>query len=115
MSANRKESRKELISRYKERKITGGVYTIKNLNTGKFFLHSTTDMRASRNRFDFSKNTGTCTYKNIQEDWTISGPSAFEFEALEELERRDAQTDHEFESDIATLKELWMEKSSSSL
>ncbi|MCL2684121.1 MAG: hypothetical protein FWE55_02655, partial [Synergistaceae bacterium] len=81
-----------------------------NIHTGKIFLDSTTDMRAGRNRFDFSQKTGNCTYKNIQEDWKISGPNAFEFEVLEELERRDTQTDHEFESDIATLKGLWLEK-----
>ena len=110
MSTNSKESRKGLISQYKARKIVGGVYAIKNIHTGKIFLDSTMDMRASKNRFDFSQKTGNCTYKNIEEDWKISGPSAFEFEALEELERDDTQTDHEFESDIATLKEIWLEK-----
>ena len=105
-----KKSRKELMEQYKERKITGGVYVIKNNRTGKIFLDSTTDMRASGNRFGFSQKTGNCTYKHIEEDWKTFGPEAFAFEVLEELERGDNQTDYEFESDIAVMKELWKEK-----
>ena len=115
MQTEGKKSRKELIEQYKERKITGGIYVIKNTRTGKIALDSTTDMRASRNRFDFSQKTGNCTYKHIQEEWKTYGPQVFAFEVLEELEHGDKQTDYEFESDIAVLKELWKEKLSGGL
>ena len=58
--------RKELLSQYRERTITGGVYAIKNTLTGKIYLESSTDINASRNRFDFSRKTGNCAYNSLR-------------------------------------------------
>ncbi|MDR1133321.1 MAG: GIY-YIG nuclease family protein [Synergistaceae bacterium] len=101
--------RKELIQQYKERKITGGIYLIKNSRGGKSVLGLTTDIQGSRNRFDFSKKTGMCTDKRIENDWKRLGADAYSFDVLEEISKKETQTDREFERDLADYKELWRE------
>jgi hypothetical protein len=105
--------KKELLMQYRERKIVGGVFLIKNALKDKTYLEATKDIYASRSRFDFSKKTGLCAYKMIQDDWDTSGPDFFSLEILEEYEKSDTQTMKEFETDIAALKTIWAEKLSS--
>ena len=102
--------RKELTRQYNERKITGGIYLIKNSGGGKSVLGSTADIQGSRNRFDFSKKTGMCADKRVEDDWKRLGADAFSFDVLEEIVKGTAQTDREFERDLADYKELWLEK-----
>jgi hypothetical protein len=105
-----KETRKALKKRYEERKIMGGVYLIKNVENGRSLLESTIDIRASKNRFDFSKKNGICAAAKIRKDWSDSGSGSFIFEELETLTKKDSQTMDGFKKDIAVLAELWREK-----
>ncbi|MDR0434936.1 MAG: GIY-YIG nuclease family protein [Gracilibacteraceae bacterium] len=102
------KTRKELLSAYRERKVIGGVFAIRNTNNGKRLLDSTGDMQGSRNRFDFMKKTGACYHHKLLDEWSDNPP--FVFEVLEELEKGEAQTDPEFTGDLKTLRELWLEK-----
>jgi len=102
--------KKELKEQYKNRKIIGGIYTIKNKHTGKRFLDATVNLQGIKNRFEFSKRNKTCIYHKLKEDWTEGGPEIFEFEVLEEITQGETQTDAEFKEDVALLKEIWLEK-----
>jgi len=102
--------KKEMTAAYKEREVVGGVYAIRNTQSGRKFLDATTDMRGSKNRFDFGQKNNMCVNKRIEGDWKKSGAAAFVFDVLEELPKGAAQTMEEFEADVATLKELWLEK-----
>ncbi len=104
------EEKKKIITAYKERVIIGGIYAVKNIKTGKILLEATQDLAGSRNRFEFSKRTGSATSFIIQKDWQIYGPDCFTFEVLEEIKKDTTQTPQEFAEDIKTLKELWKEK-----
>ena len=106
----RDSTKKELQQLYKERQVVGGVFAIKNSVNGKTLIDSAADMQGSKNRFEFSKSTGSCTYLKLQGDWSAHGGEAFTFEALEELEKGAGQSDSEFKADLGVLKELWLEK-----
>ena len=69
----KKETKKEMKAAYRERQIIGGVYTITNTRSGRKFIDATTNIRGSRNRFDFAQKTGMCTDKKIERDWKESG------------------------------------------
>jgi hypothetical protein len=99
-----------MVAAYKERKIVGGVYAITNTLSGRKFIDATTDIQASRNRFDFAKETGMCTIKSIEKEWMESSALSFVFETLEEYAKDANQTMEEFQADVTTLKELWLEK-----
>lgn len=105
-----KSDRKQLLEKYKTRKIVGGIFGIRNSSTGKVFLQATQDLQGSKNRFLFSQNTGGCTYSKLQKDWDSFGGSIFCFEVLEELEKKDNQSTEEFREDLHLLEEIWLEK-----
>jgi len=104
------KTKKELIARYKEREIIGGVYAIKNTLNDKMLLGAVTDLNGIKNRFDFSQKTGSCIDLKLQRDWSKQGSEQFVFEVLEELKKGETQTEKGFKADIALLKEMWLEK-----
>jgi hypothetical protein len=63
-----------------------------------------------RNRFEFSRTTGSAVSLRLQQDWNAHGPESFTFEVLEELKKGETQTPQEYASDLKTLKEMWLEK-----
>jgi hypothetical protein len=109
-----KKTKKELIEKYKERQVVGGVYIIRNKINNKVLLDAATDLQASKNRFEFSKQIGVCTNLKLQKDWNEFGSSQFVFEVLEELEKGKTQTASEFLDDISVLKDMWLDKISES-
>ncbi len=104
------DRRKELKAQYRERKVIGGVFVIRNTATDKLFLDYTTDLQGSKNRFTFARQTGSCIDLKLQSDWAKQGAGDFTLEVLEELEKDSAQTDAEFAADVKLLKEMWAEK-----
>lgn len=104
------ENKKEKIAEYKERKITGGVYAIKNTANEKILLQSGTNLQGCKNRFAFAQSTNFCVDMKLKKDWEAFGAAAFQLEILEELAKKDTQTEKEFSDDIKTLQELWLEK-----
>ena len=102
--------RRELAREYKERPVTGGVYSITNRETGQLLLLSGLDLAGYRNRFEFSVATNSCVYAKLLEDWKKYGGTVFDFTVLEELEQKPEQSAKEFREDIVVLEELWREK-----
>ncbi|KNZ42725.1 hypothetical protein AKG39_05100 [Acetobacterium bakii] len=103
-------TKKEIITEYKERKILGGIFVIRNIDSGKILVDSTTNLQGAQNLFAFSKKTGSCGMIKLQKDWTITGKDRFVFEVLEELEKGETQTLKEYKDDIEVLKLMWKEK-----
>ena len=104
------KTKRELQAQYKERKVIGGVYVIKNTHNNKLLLEASTDLQGSKNRFEFAQKTGSCIHLKLQSDWTKQGSGEFAFEILEKLEKGEDQTIAEFKADIEVLKEMWLEK-----
>ena len=104
------KSKKELREKYKDRKVVGGVYLIRNSENSRILICSTADLQSSINRFEFAKKTGSCVDLKLQGDWSKCRGASFNFEVLEELNREETQTANEFMDDILVLKNLWMDK-----
>ena len=107
-----RETKKQLISAYKERsrKQAGGIYAIRNTINGKIYLDASPDIAAAENRFSFALQTGSCVVVKLTHDWKAYGVGAFTFEVLETLEKNEDQTLAEFREDLDLLKKLWAEK-----
>lgn len=103
-------SKKALKAQYKNRMVVGGVFCIRCEAAGEAWIRATTDMQGSKNRFAFSSSTNFCPEACMAQAWKQYGASAFSFEVLEEIEKKEAQTDREFSDDVAILLELWSEK-----
>jgi hypothetical protein len=104
------KTKKELADSYKARKIVGGVYVIRNTVGDKSLVECAVDLQGSKNRFEFSKSTGSCVEPRIQNDWNKLGAKGFSFEVLEEIAKDENRTNEEFKADILLLKEIWIEK-----
>ena len=103
-------ARKELLAKYKEREIIGGVYVIENTLNHKLLLGAAADLQGSKNRFAFSQQTGSCIDLKLQSDWQKQSGGQFVFTVLEELKKGETQTAEEFQADIEVLKEMWLDK-----
>ena len=105
-----KPSKNDLKEQYNNRVIIGGVYCVKCSGTDIFWLRATTDMQGSKNRFAFSVSTNSCPEMGMVETWKQFGATAFSFEILEKIEKKEMQTTREFSDDVNTLLELLIEK-----
>ena len=91
---------------YKERKLSGGVYKITNLQNGKYILGHTADVASIRNRFQFALTTGSAVDPRLRKDWEEFGPAAFTLAILEELEKPSEESQARFLDDLKTLEQL---------
>ena len=98
--------RKELISQYKSRIKVGGIFAIKNTVSNKWYVDSSPDLAAAKNRFDFMGDS----YMKIASDYKAQKGLGFVFEALEELKKGETQSDKGFQDDLELLKSMWLEK-----
>jgi len=105
-----KPSKNDLKEQYNNRVIIGGVYCVKCSGTDNLWLRATTDMQGSKNRFAFSVSTNSCPEMGMIEAWKQFGATAFSFEILEKIEKKEMQITREFSDDVNTLLELLIEK-----
>ena len=102
-----KRSKKELLRAFKAEREVGGVYAIKNRETGRALIQTTTTISKAKGILSFAKLTGSCVHPLIADDWKAYGPDAFE---LETLDRKDEESDAEFAEEVRALGELWSER-----
>ena len=98
--------KKELINQYKSRVKIGGIYVIKNTLLNKWYVDATPDLAAAENRFKFFGST----HMKVEQDYKAQNGTGFVFEVLEELKKNENHTDKEFKTDLAVLKDIWLDK-----
>ena len=80
-----KESKKESIRKFKERKPLVGVYALRCTATGNVWIGVSRNLEATRNRCWFALRNGMQLEKSLQEEWNAHGESSFEYEMLDAL------------------------------
>ncbi|MDR2212207.1 MAG: hypothetical protein LBE21_01075, partial [Pseudomonadales bacterium] len=73
----------------------------------RWYIDHAVDIRAAQNRFSMF---GGGTYAKTKNDFAQQQGQGFAFEILEELAKPDNQSDSSFRNDLATLKDMWLEK-----
>ena len=104
------ERKKTLITEYKQRKVTSGIYRVTNTKNGMYLLDNTTNLQAKKNRFAFQVSSSSCFHHKLSKDWATFGSDAFIFEVLEALEKKEEQCQDEFVDDLKILEQMWSEK-----
>ena len=77
-----KESRKEAIRKFKERKPLLGAYAIRCTVTGHVWVGVSRNLEASKNGSWFTLRSGSHREKSLQDEWNAYGEPAFEYEIL---------------------------------
>ena len=104
------QNKKDLIAAYKQRAQIGGIYAVTNTQSGKSLVLASPDIGGIRKRYEFAEATGGCFHPKLQQDANRYGNGAFTFAVLEELEKKQTQTDREFADDLEVLLGMWLEK-----
>ena len=104
------QNKKDLIAAYKQRAQIGGIYAVTNTQTGKSLVLASADIGGIRKRYEFAEATGGCFHPKLQQDVNRFGAGAFSFAVLEEMEKKNTQTDREFAEDLEVLLTMWLEK-----
>lgn len=105
-----KLTKKDLKDKYKNREVIGGIYRIICSASGNFWLKSSVDMPSAKNRFAFAVNMNTFPEAGMLEDWKKFGADSFSLEVLEEIKKKETQTEREFSDDVDLMLEIWTEK-----
>ena len=80
-----KESRKESVRKFKERKVLLGAYAVRCTATGRVWVGVSRNLDATKNGCWFCLRGGLHQEKSLQEEWNTQGESAFQYEVLDEL------------------------------
>lgn len=107
-------TRKELKEQYKNMAVIGGIYCIRCQGNGRTWIDTARDIRSKQSQFQFSVANNFCPRPGMHKEWSKYGAESFSFSVLEEIEKRETQTDQEFAEDIKTLFEIWREKQAQS-
>lgn len=78
--------RKAAIAAYKERKVIGGIYAVRCLETGRRWIGWAPNLETIQNRLWFALRVGTSPHRALQSAWNERGGENF---VLEEVERLD--------------------------
>lgn len=81
-----KETRKEAIRQYKERKPLLGAFAVRCAATGRVWVGSSRNLDATRNGTWFGLRSGSFYDKSLQEEWNAQGEAAFQYEVLDKLD-----------------------------
>ncbi len=103
------KTRAELKRSYKETPRQSGIFQIKNTQSGKILLGSSTNLHGPLNKHRFLLVIGKHANLALQGDWNRLGADFFTFDILELVKPSD---DPAFflDDELTLLEQIWLEK-----
>jgi hypothetical protein len=107
-----KADRKELITRYRQRRPNAGVYRIVNERSNRVLLGSSPNLPSVRSKLEFARTTNTPSALDhrLVADARALGVGVFRLEVLEVLEVAPDASDAQLANDLGALEDLWRER-----
>jgi hypothetical protein len=84
-----KQSRRQLVRDFKERKTAAGVYAVRCAASGEVWVGGSRNIDPQQNSLWFGLKTGGHVNRAMQAAWTAHGEAAFAYEVLERIEAED--------------------------
>jgi group I intron endonuclease len=103
------KTRADLKRAYKETPRQAGIFQIRNTQTGRILLGSSTNLHGPLNKHRFMLSIGSHDNAALQNDWNRFGAGAFVFEILEIVKPSDAPT-FNLDDELTLLEQIWIEK-----
>ena len=103
------KTRADLRRAYKETPRQAGIFQIKNLQTGKILLGSSTNLHGPLNKHRFMLSLGKHDNADLQSDWKQYGADAFTFEILE-IVKPSEDPRFNLDDELTLLEQIWIEK-----
>jgi len=105
----RMKTKQDVKREYKERKVSSGIFQVKNTSDGKIFLGSSLNLDGPLNRHKFMLMTGKHPIEVLQKDWNKFGADKFVFEILEVVKVKDDPS-FNLTDELTILEQIWIEK-----
>lgn len=105
-----KDRKREIVSEYKQRKTMGGVYKVTNTANGRYMIKAEVDLQSFQNRFNFNQLMKGCLHPKMQKDHKEFGSDVFVLEFLEEVEKKEDESNMGFRDRLKRMEETWAEK-----
>jgi len=83
------EDRKAAVAAYKERKVEGGIYTVRCAASGEVWVGSAPDLSTIQARLWFTLRQGVNPHRSLQQAWAAHGSETFSFEIVDRLAEED--------------------------
>jgi hypothetical protein len=103
------KTRADLKRAYKETPQQAGIFQIKNIQTGKILLGSSTNLHGPLNKHRFMLSLGKHDNAALQKDWDRFGADGFRFEILETV-KPSADPGFNLDDELSLLEQIWIEK-----
>jgi len=103
------KTRADLKRAYKETPRQAGIFQIRNIQTGKILLGSSTNLHGPLNKHRFMLSIGSHDNAVLQQDWNRFGADAFTFEILEIVKPNDDPI-FNIDDELTLLEQIWIEK-----
>ena len=84
-----RQSRREAVRDYKERKIEAGIFAVRCLATGETWVASSRNLSQQQNGIWFSLRLGSHINRALQAAWNAHGGETFQYEVLEAIRDQD--------------------------
>lgn len=81
-----KETRREIIRKFKEKRPEIGIYAVRCIATGRAWVGASRNLGATNNGCWFCLRGGTHQCKSLQEEWNTHGKTSFRYEILDRLD-----------------------------
>jgi len=85
-----KQSRRDTVREYKERKLQVGAFAVRCSASGQTWVGVAKSLEQMQNRLWFMLRTGGHINRELQAAWREHGEAAFSYEAVEVLDVEDA-------------------------
>ena len=80
-----KQSRRQVIRDYKERKVSQGIFAVRCAMTGEAWVGRSRNLEQQQNGIWFGLRSGGYVNAALQAAWTAHGEAAFAFDVLEAI------------------------------
>jgi len=80
-----KQSRRQVVRDYKERKVSQGIFAVRCAVTGEAWVGKSHNLQQQQNGIWFGLRSGGYINPALQAAWTAHGEAAFSFEVLEAI------------------------------
>jgi len=99
-------ARKALRQSYKMTLPPMGIFSIRNVVTGRMLIDQSTNLTGAINRHRTELKLGTHRIKALMDDWRTFGEAHFAFEVLQKIDER-AEPDFDYQAEMARLLMAW--------
>ncbi|HEX2816132.1 MAG TPA: GIY-YIG nuclease family protein [Phenylobacterium sp.] len=84
-----KQSRRQAVADYKERKVSQGIFAVRCTPTGEAWVGQSQNLGQQQNRIWFGLRQGGYPNPALKAAWAARGEAAFVFQVLETIEDAD--------------------------